>query len=85
MLGISLSKLLVLVLLVAAVWYGFRWVGRRGARARLRRDAAASAAKPAPGQPGQEDLTACPACGTYTAPGLAQCPEGRADCPRLGA
>lgn len=31
MLGLSFAKLVVLVAIVAVVWFGFRWLERRGA------------------------------------------------------
>ena len=76
MLGFSLSKLLVLAALIAAVWYGFRWVQRRqqldrsGARGRVEEDPA----------PSSEDLVACPRCGVFAAAGAERSCE-RADCP----
>ncbi len=76
MFGLSLSKILLLVLVVAAVWYGFKWVKRM----QVKRDAAGGPARPA--APGT-DLSACPACGTYVAAGVAQCPSKRSDCPML--
>lgn len=89
MFGFSLPKLLFTILVIAAVWYGFkmlaRWQERRdgaeGAertparrRRRGRRDAAPADA---------EDMVACALCGTYVAAsGARSC--GRADCPYPG-
>ncbi len=90
MFGFSLQKLLVLAAVVAAVWYGFKWVSRL----QQARDAAAGGppkksrwpgaawrkAKTAPPQDAAEDMTECPVCRTYvSARGPANC--GRADCP----
>lgn len=75
MLGMSLGKFLVLVLVILVVWNLFKWFGRRGAqatRARTERPDARSVG---------EDLIACPACGTYATRGLTTCPSGRDDCP----
>ena len=74
MLGFSLSKLLVLAAIVAAVWYGFRWVQRQqlqrsAERDRVERDPASS-----------RDLDACPRCGVFFAAG-AERPCDRSDCP----
>ncbi|HSR54939.1 MAG TPA: hypothetical protein VLN73_01770 [Alphaproteobacteria bacterium] len=79
MFGFSLSKLLVLILIIAAIWYGFKWVGRldRERKERLKED------RSRPGDRGSRDLIECTACGAYVAPGLDECPEGRADCPML--
>lgn len=76
MLGFSLSKLLVLAALIAAVWYGFRWLQRRqqiqqsAERDKVERDAGSSS----------EDLVPCSQCGVFVpAAGKRSC--GRADCP----
>lgn len=76
MLGMSLSKLLVLALIVGAVWYGFKWLNRKASTPE-RDERKPSAA------PRNEDLTACPACGTFVAARLAACPSGRKDCPSV--
>jgi uncharacterized protein len=84
--GISFAKLLLLGLLVAAIWFGIRYVQGMG-----RDRTADTVRKPAPGpapsaaareaQPvgTAEDLTKCPVCGTYVARAAPRC--GRADCP----
>ena len=79
--GLSVGKFLLLLLLVAIVWAGFRYVGRvqavqRALREELRRR-----------QHGQkprvveaEDLVKCATCGSYVAArGATAC--GRPDCP----
>lgn len=85
----SLQKLIVLGLVVAVVWYGFKFLGRlqaqRKAEAKLREQgggkpaqktsARDSGEKPAPG--GEvEDLVACPSCGAYVRAG-STCSCGR--------
>lgn len=85
MLGLSLQKLLVLISIIAAVWYGFKLVSRLDAQ----RKRSMGAAKPPrkrwrfrDRQPAgkTEEMRPCPACGTYVASGTATgC--GRADCP----
>ncbi|MQA65329.1 MAG: hypothetical protein GEU76_05430 [Alphaproteobacteria bacterium] len=76
MFGMSLSKLLVLALIIAAVWYGYKWLTRAGSATRgggrKRSDA-----------PRADDLIACPACGTYVAARLKECPSDRTDCPAI--
>ncbi|WP_341909560.1 hypothetical protein [Ferrovibrio terrae] len=74
-------KYLLLILLVAAVWYGWRYVNRKPA-----------SKPPAPTQPAQdkpapkavvEDLKPCPVCGTYMVTGPDQPPGqtcGRPEC-----
>jgi uncharacterized protein len=76
MFGLSLSKLLVLALIIAAVWYGFKWLNRAASAKRV------GGGKPSDA-PRADDLTACPACGTYVAAGLKECPSDRTDCPAI--
>ena len=83
MFGISLAKLLLLAAVLAAVWYGFKYLQARDRQAKaVRRDAAA---RVAPGDAAArvgtaEDLIQCPVCATYVARGARGC--GRADCPQ---
>jgi hypothetical protein len=77
MLGFSLSKLLVLILIIAAVWYGFKWVGKLDKARKERMRGSGS------GEGDNRDLVECPACATYVTARLEQCPEGRGDCPML--
>ncbi len=79
MFGLSPSKILFTVLVIAVVWYGFKWLGqlqkRNGGKSakdpdQVNRDAA----------PATEDLVACSLCGDYvSATRASNC--GRADCP----
>jgi len=73
------AKLLLLIALIAIVWYGFRLGGRRN---RLRTERAAREAgerKLADAQ----DTTRCPVCGTFVPEGAARdC--GRDGCPYPG-
>ncbi len=77
MFGFSLPKLLVLVLIVGAIWYGYKWMSRIGER----EDDPAKLKDGATGGDGSRDLVECPACGAYAPAGIEKCPEGRADCP----
>jgi uncharacterized protein len=85
MLGFSLPKLIVLALIIGAVWYGFKLMGRGASRRdgapenRARGDECGDARDDTPSR--GQDLEACAACGTYVARPVARCPEGRADCP----
>ena len=75
MFGIGLGKLLLLVLAVAAVWYGFKLVGRLD---RKRKAKPAGNKKQDTGSIGKMDQ--CPVCGTYVvADRAANC--GRQGCP----
>ena len=76
MFGFSLSKLLVLAALVAAVWYGFRWIQRRQ---QLQQSAENDKVERG-ADPSSEDLVACSQCGVFVpAHGGRSC--DRADCP----
>jgi hypothetical protein len=89
--GISFGKLLLLGVLVAAIWFGIRWLqglGRDPAADSVRKPAPgptpssakpSAAAREAPPAGGAEDLTKCPVCGTYVIRSAPRC--GRADCP----
>ncbi len=76
MLGFSLTKLVVLAVIIALVWYGFKWAGRvsqqRANREVPREDAARTAIESA------EDLSKCSLCGTFVPT------EGAGDCGRDG-
>jgi uncharacterized protein len=93
MFGFSIQKLLFTVVVVMAVWYGFKWLGqmkikRDRERARLRRGAkgggAARTTKESEGDPdGAEDMVECSACGAFVAVrGARSC--GRDECPYPG-
>ena len=74
MFGFSLAKLLVLVVIVAAVWYGFKIIGRRNQSSKISEEEPKAARIPA------EDTIECARCGTYVVvAGAVSC--GRADCP----
>lgn len=87
MFGISFGKVLLLVAVVAVIWFGFRWFQRwekerreraereeKGGRlGRDRQDSPGSDLRPT------EVMTACRVCGTYVAEGARSC--GRPRCP----
>lgn len=87
-----MSKILLLIGLIIAVFYGFRLLTRRQEhRSKLaRRDRAAD--KPpadpttdrnrAAGRVIAEDMAACPVCGIYVARGAHRC--DRTGCPQTG-
>ena len=81
MFGLSLSKLLLLAAVTAAVWYGYRWWQRVQ---RVMRDEAAALARHSARAPQMgEDMVKCPACETYLSPRSARA-CGRAECPYPG-
>ncbi len=88
MFGFSLQKLIFTALAIAAVWYGYKWLGRvqeiRAQRVKQER------VKPrrSPGAPevdaaGAEEMKKCPVCEAYVAArGAVSC--GREGCPYPG-
>ena len=72
---IALPKLVLIILVAFAVWYGMRWLNRAPTKIVRRRQA------PSPGpQQAVEDLTACPTCGAYVAASARGC--GKPGCPQ---
>jgi len=78
MLGFSLSKLVVLAVIVAGVWYLFRMLAGPPPQKK-------SAPPPVQDSPRRakaieaEDMVRCATCGTYVTASARSC--GRADCP----
>ena len=72
---IALPKLVLLILVAGAVWFGLRWWQRAPPTIVRRREA------PSP-QPHQavQDLVACRVCGAYVAADAAGC--GKPGCPQ---
>ena len=74
----SLGKLAIFIIVVSAIWYGFKLIGqidrqRRELAKRAKQDGKARGAA-------VEDTVKCPVCSTYVArAGASSC--GRADCP----
>lgn len=84
MFGFSAAKLLLLAFVIAAVWYGFKYMNRLEELRRMLRQMqdSAPARTPRAGRPGlkAEDLVLCRRCNAYVAAhGAGSC--GRADCP----
>ena len=83
MLGFSIGKLLVLAAIVAALWYGFKWIGRYQ---QVQKTKAREGQGGGQGEGerdreiGAENMVACAVCGDYVvARGTTSC--GRDDCP----
>lgn len=74
MFGFSLPKLLVLAAIIAAVWYGFKWVSRYNQVQQSKAKKAKDDVLPA------SEMTACPQCGTYVVADEARSCD-REDCP----
>lgn len=64
MLGFSLPKLLVLIAVIAIVWYGFKAMGRSKQK---RQADAKHAARDNASQIAVKDMIQCPKCGAYSA------------------
>ncbi len=90
MLGFSLQKLIVLGLIVAAVWYGFKWIGRQqrlkeGERKPAERSFGERLRKSMREKTGTadphvvEETEKCPVCSAYVPVGGSDC--GKQDCP----
>ncbi len=79
MFGFSLNKLLLTTVIILAIWYGFKWVGRLD-RARKKKALKDEGGEPESRSAEAESLVKCPACGTYVSPGGTG-PCGREDCP----
>ena len=71
----AFPKLIVVVLVVAAAWVGYRWLNG------VTRELSGRRPTPPPNRAiNAEDLVACEVCGAYVAAGASAC--GRPDCPR---
>ena len=74
----SLSKLLVLVAIISAIWFGFRLLGQLDRQRReARREKERVRTQQRSGQ--VDDMVKCKVCGTFTARGSRSC--GKAGCP----
>lgn len=84
MLGFSLTKLLLTAFIIAAVWYGYRWLGRldKARRRELGKSGAAEGHGAGPVERAEE-TEQCQVCGTYVARDGARTCE-RDDCPYPG-
>ncbi len=83
MLGFGIGKLLVLVGIVLAVWYGFKMVGRLDAARRNRpggNGRVDRGGKQGDAPPKVEETVQCPVCDAYVVASLTS-PCERPDCP----
>lgn len=74
---LSLSKIALVILVIAVVWYGFKVLGRFQGRG----EAKAARDDRANGRLATEDLVKCRTCGAYVAP---DSPCGQGNCPQAG-
>ena len=75
MLGFSLPKILVLIVIIVAVWYGFKLFTRGRNVATGGEQKEAGQVKP----DASLEMKPCRVCGDYVAAGTKSC--GRGDCP----
>ncbi len=71
MFGLTLSKILITILIIVAIWKGFAMVNRLASerQAAVKRRAGRDAARPANRSgPGTVELRPCPRCGAYVDP-----------------
>ncbi len=79
----SLQKLVVLAAVLAAVWYGFKFIGRLDKARRVKAKAALLAAEKGEAVANAQDMERCAACGDFVAAQVStSC--GRDDCPYPG-
>jgi uncharacterized protein len=77
MFGVGIQKLILLVAILTAVWYGFRFIGRLAAERKALQRQGRQNRTP---RRAVEDMVKCRLCGDYVpASGTASC--ARADCP----
>jgi uncharacterized protein len=75
MFGFGFGKLLVLAIIVAVIWYGFKFVGRVDQQRKRKLDEERRKTADSIGE-----MEKCPVCGTYVVAGkAANC--GRQGCP----
>ena len=84
MFGISFAKILLVAAVIAAVWYGFKYLSRKADKDEAEDKRAAKPGRDAaPGRGGEtqavEDMVRCAVCGAYQARHAAPCE--RRDCP----
>ena len=79
---LSFPKLVILVAVIAIIWFGFRWFERWEKERRAAERSAAQLGRDrgrGTADRQAEDMTACPVCGTYVSAAARAC--GRANCP----
>ena len=75
----SLSKVLILVAIISAIWFGFRLISQldRQRRDAARKEKERARARATPRQ--VDDMVKCDVCGTFIARGSGDC--GKSRCP----
>lgn len=78
---LGVSKLLVLILIIGAVWYGFKLFARRGQNFGGRqRSGRIGSGRPETSEKPAQDMESCAICGTFV-PNAAAKACGRDNCP----
>jgi len=86
MFGLSPNKILFTALVIAAVWYGFKWLNRfqadqkKKSRQQPPNNSRSEAAQNSSNDADYEELVACPKCGDYVLAGK-KCGCGKEACP----
>ena len=75
MLGLGIREIILTAIVVAVIWYGFKFVNRQ--RASKKPGVAENLARDS--DPGAVEMRACRVCGVYVATGSSDC--GTAGCP----
>jgi hypothetical protein len=79
MLGLSLSKILLTILIAVAVWKGFALIGRLAREREVRAVRHKGGERARAGAPGAIELVECPRCGAYFHPQAGcRCERGQA-------
>lgn len=69
MFGFSITKLLFTAVVIAAVWYGFKWLNRRAQVQQRSAEDSGRVEAEAAKAPDVEEMVQCPDCGAYIAKG----------------
>jgi uncharacterized protein len=80
MFALSFGKILLLAVVIAGAWFGWRWWRRVQ---KVSRDEAAELARARARQMRGEDMVRCPVCEVYLSPSTARA-CGRENCPYPG-
>jgi hypothetical protein len=75
-----IAKFLLTTIIVAAIWFGFRYLQRLAELKERRRTPPRGEQRQAVSDDGVQDLVRCPTCDTWRAPSAC----GRPDCPYGG-
>jgi hypothetical protein len=75
----SLSKVLILIAIISAIWFAFRLIGQLDRQRRVSRKEKERARSQGPTPRQVDDMVKCDVCGTFVARGSKEC--GNPACP----